>query len=213
MREIVTEPNTSEPLHVMMAAVEKPLLETISTRAQGIISVSSELVKSGELYLPDTSCHQHVPEEARGESLCLEDNKYPSNQIGSQKPANSAEADKAMFDKITSLYENDESTSRSLSEDSEVSENQLRQQEQRWFHQNLEYIIGRLLQEWQGSKKQTHDQHFGKSNYNEKTIHRQTTNGLKIHKREKNTLKQMTRNLPQVRPPSQDAREVQETIV
>jgi hypothetical protein len=166
MQEIVPGPNTFEPPRLLMATVNERPPASVPNRARSIFFAPSQLGKEVESIQPDALSHQNVSNDtstATGASL--------SNDKGAILDKGDAgftvQSDKvhdAIFNQRSKALENNETAFSYLPEDSEVSEKPLLQQEQHWFHQNIKYIIGELLQEWQGFRNQTHDHHHGQPN-------------------------------------------------
>lgn len=84
-----------------------------------------------------------------------------TNQEDSNITANSDATDSTIDVERAALLANDETPPSSLTSDSEGWEPH---SEQQWFHQNLQFILQGLFEEWQGFRSQTHSDNQEQSN-------------------------------------------------
>lgn len=168
MLEIVTRSNTSQPLHLSMVAVDHLPPESVFTKDRSILFISGQLgkeIESIESQALDTS----TPTGA----FSSNENRLNLDQGGTWFITKSHETDDSRFGESTTALENGDTAPNSSSKDKEISENQFLQQQkqqqqhhQQWLHQNMKYMIEKLLQERQDFQNQTYDRHRGQSNDN-----------------------------------------------
>ncbi|KAM0189609.1 hypothetical protein ACHAPA_006407 [Fusarium lateritium] len=147
----------------MTAAVYDPPIPSTPDETRSSALASNRPRQDVRPSQPDPSSHQDASVEASNELPCIEGDERTPSQIESSGSIVPLWA--ALDSRTTKLLENDGIASSSPSKYSEVSDDQL--PEQQWLRQNLKYIIRKLLPEWQGFRNQTNDHQYGQSQASE----------------------------------------------